>query len=33
MYKRFMKGFVPKNSEEDRENRAGAQFFFKKLHF
>ena len=33
MYKRFMKGFVPKNSEEDRENQANTQFFFKKLHF
>ena len=33
MYKRFMKGFVPKNSEEDRENLANTQFFFKKLHF
>ena len=33
MYKRFMKGFVSGKSEEDRENQANTQFFFKKLHF
>ncbi len=33
MYKRFMKGFLPGKSEEDKENQTNTQFFFKKLHF
>ena len=33
MYKRFMKGFLPGKSEEDKENQTNTQFFFKKLQF
>ena len=33
MYKRFMKGFLPGKSEEDKENQTNTQFLFKKLQF
>ena len=33
MYKRFMKGFLAGESEEDRENQNNTQFLFKKLQF
>ena len=33
MYNRFMKGFVLKGSEEEKENQINTQFLFKKLQF
>ena len=33
MYKRFMKGFLPGKSEEDKENQTNTQNNIKKLHF